>query len=101
GVEPPMPMPIPKPPRAEEVLVHRRRIAARYPVRRRRITGRMIAEVGGVNLATAGQIRQWAGTTYGLWWFRALKDCLNSPVSQTVRRDGPSESVIALKARLM
>jgi hypothetical protein len=51
-----MPMPIPKPPRAEEVLAA---VAARYPAGAT-VTGPMIAEAGGVNLATAGQIRQWA-----------------------------------------
>ena len=51
-----MPRPIPKPPRAEEVLAA---VAARYPAGAT-VTGRMIAEVGGANLATAGQIRQWA-----------------------------------------
>jgi hypothetical protein len=51
-----MPRPIPKPPRAEEVLAA---VAARYPAGAT-VTGRMIAEAGGVNLATAGQIRQWA-----------------------------------------
>ena len=51
-----MPMPIPKPPRAEEVLAA---VAARYPAGAT-VTGRMTAEVGGVNLATAGQIRRWA-----------------------------------------
>ncbi len=51
-----MPKPIPKPPRAEEVLAA---VAARYPAGAT-VTLPMIAEVGGVNLATAGQIRQWA-----------------------------------------
>jgi hypothetical protein len=49
-------MPIPKPPRAEELLAA---VAARYPAGAT-VTGRMIAEAGRVNLATAGQIRQWA-----------------------------------------
>jgi hypothetical protein len=51
-----MPRPIPKPPRAQTVLAA---VAARYPAGAP-VTGRMIAEAGGVNLATAGQIRQWA-----------------------------------------
>ena len=51
-----MPKPIPKPPRAEEVLAA---VAARYPAGST-VTGPMIAEVSDVNLATAGQIRQWA-----------------------------------------
>jgi len=51
-----MPKPIPKPPRAEEVLGS---VAARYPAGST-VTLPMIAEVGGVNLATAGQIRRWA-----------------------------------------
>jgi len=51
-----MPRPTPKPPRAEAVLAA---VAARYPAGAT-VTGPMIAEVGGVNLATAGQIRQWA-----------------------------------------
>jgi hypothetical protein len=51
-----MPRPIPKPPRTEEVLAA---VAARYPAGAT-VTGRMIAEAGGVNLATAGQIPQWA-----------------------------------------
>ena len=59
-----MPKPISKPPRAEEVLAA---VAARYPAGAT-VTGRMIAEVGGVNLATAGQIRQWA-RAHGRWPF--------------------------------
>ena len=51
-----MPRPIAQPPRAEEVLAA---VGARYPAGAT-VTGKMIAEVGGVNLATAGQIRQWA-----------------------------------------
>jgi hypothetical protein len=59
-----MPKPIPKPPRAEEVLGS---VAARYPAGST-VTLPMIAEVGGVNLATAGQIRQWA-RAHGRWPF--------------------------------
>ena len=59
-----MPRSIPRPPRAEEVLAA---VAARYPAGAT-VTGRMIAEVGGVNLATAGQIRQWA-RAQGRWPF--------------------------------
>jgi hypothetical protein len=59
-----MPKPVPKPLRAEEVLAA---VAARYPSGAT-VTGRMIAEVGGVNLATAGQIRQWARAN-GRWPF--------------------------------
>jgi hypothetical protein len=59
-----MPKPIAKPPRAEEILAT---VAARYPAGAT-VTGRMIAEVGGVNLATAGQIRQWARAN-GRWPF--------------------------------
>ena len=47
---------MPKPPRAEEALAA---VAARYPAGAT-VTGPMITEVGGVNLAAAGQIRQWA-----------------------------------------
>jgi hypothetical protein len=46
-----MTRPIPKPPRAEAVLAA---VAARYPAGAT-VTGRMIAEAGGINLATAGQ----------------------------------------------
>ena len=59
-----MPRPIPKPVRAEAVLAA---VAARYPAGST-VTGPMIAEVGGVNLATAGQIRQWA-RAHGRWPF--------------------------------
>ena len=59
-----MPRPIPKPPRAEAVLAA---VVARYPAGVT-VTGRMIAEAGGVNLATAGQIRQWA-RAQGRWPF--------------------------------
>ena len=51
-----MPIPILKPPRAEEVLAA---VAAQYPAGST-VTLPMVAEVGGVNLATAGQIRRWA-----------------------------------------
>jgi hypothetical protein len=51
-----MPRPIPKPHCAEEVLAA---VAVRYAAGST-VTLPMIAEVGGVNLATAGQIRQWA-----------------------------------------
>ena len=59
-----MPKPIPKPPRAEEVLGS---VAARYPAGST-VTGPMIAEVGGVTLAAAGQIRRWA-RAHGRWPF--------------------------------
>jgi hypothetical protein len=59
-----MPKPIPKPPRAEEALAS---VAARYPAGSP-VTLPMIAEVGGVNRATAGQIRQWA-RAHGRWPF--------------------------------
>ena len=59
-----MPKPISKPPRTEEVLAS---VAARYPAGAT-ATGPMIAEVGGINLATAGQIRQWA-RSQGRWPF--------------------------------
>jgi hypothetical protein len=49
-----VPKAIPKPPRAEEVLGS---VAARYPAGAT-VTRPRIAEVGGVTLATAGQIRQ-------------------------------------------
>jgi hypothetical protein len=45
----------------------------------------MIAEVGGVNLATAGQIRQWA-RAHGRWPFANGK---GAPLGQ-VRPIGPS-----------
>jgi hypothetical protein len=57
-----MPKPIPKPPRAEEVLAA---VAARYPSGST-VTLPMIAEVGGVNLSTAGQIRQKGPNIAGL-----------------------------------
>jgi hypothetical protein len=74
-------MPIPKPPRAEEVLAA---VAARYPAGAT-VTGRMIAEAGDVNLATAGQIRQWARAN-GRWPFANGKGARPSQV----RPIGPS-----------
>ena len=79
--ESPRPRPIPKPPRAEEVLAA---VAARYPAGST-VTGRMIAEAGGINLATAGQIRQWARAN-GRWPFANGK---GAPPNQ-VRPIGPS-----------
>ena len=76
-----MPKPIPKPPRAEEVLAA---VAARYPAGST-VTLPMVAEVGGVNLATAGQIRQWA-REQGRWPFANGR---GAPPSQ-VRPIGPS-----------
>jgi hypothetical protein len=76
-----MPKPIAKPPRAEEVLAA---VAAQYPAGAT-VTGRIIAEVGGVNLATAGQIRQWARAN-GRWPFANGK---RVPPSQ-VRPIGPT-----------
>ena len=58
-----MPKPIPKPPRAEEVLAAV--VAARYPAGST-VTLTMIVEVGGVNEATAGQVRRWARSV-GRW----------------------------------
>jgi hypothetical protein len=76
-----MPKPVPKPPRAEEVLAA---VAARYPAGST-VTDPKIAEVGGVNLATVGQIRQWA-RAHGRWPFANGK---GAPLSQ-VRPIGPS-----------
>jgi hypothetical protein len=76
-----MPRPIPKPPWAEEVLAA---VAARYPAGAT-VTGRMIAEASGVNLATAGQIRQWA-RAHGRWPFANGKGARPSQV----RPIGPS-----------
>jgi len=57
-----MPVPVPKPPRAEEVLAA---VAARCPAGST-VTLPMIADVIGVNVATAGQVRRWARSV-GRW----------------------------------
>ena len=78
-----MAKPIPKPARAEEVLAAV--AAARYPSGST-VTLAMIAEVGGVNESTAGQIRRWARSV-GRWPYVDGKRGV--PPSQ-VRPSGPS-----------
>lgn len=78
-----MPKPIPKPPRAEEVLAAV--AAAGYPAGST-VTLAMISEVGGVNESTAGHIRRWARSV-GRWAYVDGKRGI--PPSQ-VRAFGPS-----------
>ena len=70
-----MPKPIAQPPRADEVLAA---VAAPYPAGST-VTLPMVAEVGGVNLATAGQVRQWA-RAHGRWPFANGKGARPSQV---------------------
>ena len=80
-----MPEPIPKPERAEEVLMALE--AARYPAGST-VTLAMIVEVGGVNEWTAGDIRRWGRRSVGRWAYVDGKR--GAPPSQKVRPVGPS-----------
>ena len=65
-----MPKPIPKPPRAEEVLAA---VAARYPAGAT-VTLPAIAEACGVSEGTAVQVRRWARSV-GRWPYEDGEGC--------------------------